>query len=47
MDARSGGLAAGAEAGHRYRQIGAGSGEVHALADERGLRSLAAPLEAV
>ena len=34
MDARSGGLAAGAEAGHRYGQIGAGSGEVNALADD-------------
>jgi hypothetical protein len=32
-DARSGGLTAGAEAGHRYGQIGAGGGEVHALAD--------------
>ena len=47
MGARSGGLAAGAKAGHRHGQIGAGGGEVHALADERGLRSLAAPLEAV
>ena len=32
-DGRSGGLTAGAEAGHRYGQIGAGGGEVHALVD--------------
>ena len=43
----SGGAAASAEAGHRHRQIGAGGGEVHPLADQRGLRSLAAPIEAL
>jgi hypothetical protein len=30
---RSGGLAAGAETGHRHGHIGAGGGEVHALAN--------------
>jgi len=33
IECRSGGLAASAEAGHRHGQIGAGGGEVHALAD--------------
>jgi hypothetical protein len=44
---RSRGLAAGAKAGHRHGQIGAGGGEIHALADNRGLRTLATPPKAV
>src|SRR5271165_2614959 len=44
---RSGGDTPGAETGHRYRHVGTSGGKFHALADEPGLRRLAAPLEAV
>ena len=40
-------VAAGAEAGHRHRQVGARGGKVQALADEPGLCGLAASFEAV
>ena len=47
MWSHSGGIPAGAEAGHRDWQIGASGGEVYALADQIGLPGLAPALEAV